>query len=119
MNLLDVFRDSDDLVEYPAGTVLFPEGVSGEHMYVVVEGRVEITLHDKLLADAGPGEMVGEMALINSEIRSATATTKTDCVLAYIDHASFDSMLRHVPDFAMHVMNVLTERLQSAYEKVD
>ena len=119
MNLLDIFRDSDDLVEYPAGTVLFPEGASGEYMYVVVEGRVEITLHGKLLADAGPGEMVGEMALINSEIRSATATTITDCVLAYIDRTSFDSMLRHVPDFSIHVMNVLTERLQFAYERVD
>jgi len=119
MNLLDIFRDSDDLVSYPAGTVLFPEGASGEYMYVVVEGRVEITLHGELLADAGPGEMVGEMALINSEIRSATATTITDCVLAYIDRASFDSMLRHVPDFSMHVMNVLTKRLQFAYEKVD
>jgi CRP-like cAMP-binding protein len=119
MNLLDIFQDSDDLVEYPAGTVLFSEGVSGEHMYVVVEGQVAITLHGKPLADAGPGEMVGEMALINSEIRSATATTRTDCLLAYIDHASFDSMLRHVPDFAMHVMNVLTKRLQSAYERVD
>jgi CRP-like cAMP-binding protein len=119
MNLLDIFRDSDDLVEVPTGTVLFSEGLAGNHMYVVVEGEVEITLHDKLLANAGPGEMVGEMALINSEIRSATATTKTRCLLAYIDHASFDSMLRHVPDFSMHVMNELTKRLHSAFERVD
>jgi len=119
MNLLDIFRDSDDLVEFPTGTVLFSEGVSGDHMYVVVEGEVEITLHDRLLANAGPGEMVGEMALINSEIRSATATTTTRCLLARIDRASFDSMLRHVPDFAIHVMSVLTERLQSSFERVD
>lgn len=119
MNLLDIFQDSDDLVEFPAGTVLFMEGGTGRHMYVVVEGEVEITLHDRLLSTAGPGDMVGEMALINSSIRSATATTKTDCVLASIDQASFESMLRHVPDFSMHVMNSLTERLQSSYEKVD
>ncbi len=67
----------------------------------------------------GPGDMVGEMALINSELRSATATTRSDCVLAYVDQASFESMLRHVPDFAMHVMNSLTERIKTACERVD
>ena len=119
MNLLDIFQDSEDLVEYPAGTVLFSEGLEGRHMYIVIEGEVEITLHGKLLANAGPGDMVGEMALINSDIRSATAKTTQDCVLATIDQASFESMLRHVPDFSMHVMNILTKRLQYTFERVD
>ena len=119
MNLLDIFQDSEDLANYPAGKVLFSEGGTGKYMYVVIEGQVEITLHHKTLATAGPGDMVGEMVLINSEIRSATATTMSDCVLAYINQSSFESMLRHVPDFAMHVMSSLTERLQSAYERID
>ena len=98
---------------------MFTEGTEGIRMYVVVEGEVQITLHNKFLANAGPGEIVGEMALINSEIRSATATTLSDCQLAVIDQSSFESMLKHVPDFTMHVMNVLAQRLQSAYEKSD
>jgi CRP/FNR family cyclic AMP-dependent transcriptional regulator len=119
MNLLDIFQDSKDLKEYPADTVLFSEGRKGDYMYVVIEGEVEISLHHKILAIAGPGEMVGEMALINSELRSATATTQSHCVLAYVDRASFESMLRHVPDFAMHVMNRLTTRIKSAFEQTD
>lgn len=119
MDLLAIFQDSDDLVNYPGGTVLFLEGKAGRHMFVVIEGKVEISLHDKILALVGPGEMVGEMALINSEIRSATATTRGDCILALIDQASFESMLRHVPEFSMHVMSSLTERLQSIYERID
>lgn len=119
MDLLEIFKDSDDLVEFPAGAVIFTEGNEGNHMYVVMKGEVTISLKNTVLATASAGEIVGEMALINSDIRSATVTADTDCVLAPIDHSSFESLLRHVPDFSMHVMNVLAERLQLAYEMIE
>jgi CRP-like cAMP-binding protein len=77
MDLLDVFKDSEDLVEFPAGAVIITEGKEGNQMYVVMEGEVSISLKDTLLATAKPGEIVGEMALINSDLRSATVTAKT------------------------------------------
>lgn len=116
MNLLEIFNDSDDLVGYPAGSLIFEEGVEGRYMFVVVEGEVRLSLHDKELATALPGDIVGEMALINSEIRSATATAVTDSLLAVIDQKSFNVMLKHVPDFSIHIMNVIAERLGVAYE---
>ncbi len=119
MDLLEVFKDSDDLVEFPAGAMIFTEGMEGNYMYVVMEGEVSISLHDKVLATALPGEIVGEMALINSAIRSATVTAKTDCLLALIDQASFESLIRHVPEFTLHVMNVLADRLQVAFEMIE
>jgi CRP/FNR family cyclic AMP-dependent transcriptional regulator len=119
MDLLEVFRDSEDVVEFPAGAVIIEEGQEGDHMYVVMEGEVRISLKGRHLATALPGEIVGEMALINSELRSATVTAKTDCVLASIDQASFDSLLRHVPDFTMHVMSVLADRLKVAFEMIE
>ena len=119
MNLLDVFSDSEDLVEFPAGTVIFAEGMEGNCMYVVMSGEVTVTLKDKLLANAAAGEIVGEMALIESDLRSATVTAKTDCVLALIDKSSFESLLKHVPEFTMHVRDVLADRLKLAYEMTD
>jgi len=119
MDLLEVFKDSEDLVEFPAGAVIITEGQTGSHMYVVMQGEVSISLKNKLLATAGPGEIVGEMALINAEIRSATVTAITDCVLASIDQGSFDALLRHVPDFSLHVMNVLADRLKVAFELIE
>ncbi len=119
MDLLEVFKDSDDLVEFPAGAMIFTEGMEGNYMYVVMEGEVSISLHDKVLATALPGEIVGEMALINSAIRSATVTAKTDCLLALIDQPSFESLIRHVPEFSQHVMNVLADRLQVAFEMIE
>lgn len=119
MDLLEVFKDSEELVEFPAGTVILSEGQEGNSMYVVMEGELSISLGDKLLATARPGEIIGEMALINSEIRSATVTAKTDCVLASIDQASFNSMLRHVPDFTLHVMDILAARLRTTFEMIE
>ena len=118
MDLLEGFKDSEDLVDFTAGAEVFAEGAEGQHMYVVLNGEVDITLKGKLLATAGPGEIVGEMALINSDIRSATVTARTDCQLAVIDHGSFEALLRHVPDFSMHVMNVLANRLHDPFELI-
>ena len=119
MDLLDIFKDSEDLVEFPAGAVIITEGQEGNHMYVVMQGEASISLKNKHLATARPGEIVGEMALINADIRSATVTAKTDCVLASIDQGSFDALLRHVPDFSLHVMNVLADRLKVAFELIE
>jgi len=119
MDLLEIFKNSEDLLEFPAGTVIIEEGEEGNVMYVVMKGNVAITLKDKVLATAGPGEIVGEMALLNKEMRSATVKAMTNCVLAMIDQSSFDSLLRHVPEFTLHVMNVLADRLKTAYEMIE
>ena len=115
MDLLEVFKDSEDLVDFPAGSLIAVEGAEGNHMYVVMSGEVTISINNQLLATALSGEIVGEMALINSNVRSATLTARTDCRLALIDQASFNSLLRHVPDFSLHVMKVLANRLKHAY----
>ena len=118
MDLMEVFKDSEDVVDFPAGSVIAVEGADGNHMYVVMSGEATISINKQLLATAVSGEIVGEMALINSNIRSATVTAKTDCRLALIDQASFNSLLQHVPDFSFHVMKVLAERLKHAYEVI-
>jgi CRP/FNR family cyclic AMP-dependent transcriptional regulator len=119
MDLMEVFKDSDDLVEFPAGAEIFAQGVEGNYMYVVISGEVSIALKDQVIATASAGEIVGEMALINTDNRSATVTATTDCVLALIDQSSFESLLRHVPDFTLHVLNVLASRLKGAYDIID
>jgi len=119
MDLLEVFKDSEDLVAFSAGDVILTEGMEGDHMYVVMEGEVSISLNDNIVATAKSGEIVGEMALIDSDIRSATVAATTDCLLAPIDQTSFESLLRYVPEFVSHVMNVLAHRLHMAYEMLE
>lgn len=116
MDLLEVFSDSADLVEFSAGSVLFEEGSEAEFMYVILKGEIRLTLHGQTIATADPGAIVGEMALLNSDVRSATATAMTDCLLVPIDVHSFKSLIQYTPDFALHVMNMLAERLRRVNE---
>lgn len=119
MDLLEIFKDSEDIINVPADTVVIREGDEGNKMYVVMEGEVSISIKDKLIATAGYGEIVGEMALISPDLRSATVTATADSQLAVIDQASFESLLQHVPEFTMHVMDVLADRLKAAFEMIE
>ena len=116
MDLLEIFRDSADLETYPAGTVILEEGSTGDLMFVVIDGSIELSLHGRAISELSAGDILGEMALLRSDVRSATAMAKSDCVLAPIDLHSFKSLIQHTPDFALHVMNVLAERLRRVTE---
>jgi CRP-like cAMP-binding protein len=119
MDLLEIFKDSEDIIYVPAKTVVIREGDEGNKMYVVMDGEVSISIKDRVIATAGDGEIVGEMALISPDLRSATVTATADSHLAVIDQASFDSLLNHVPEFTMHVMDVLADRLKAAFEMIE
>ena len=118
MNLLEVFENSGDLLGFPAGTTIFKEGSEGDFMYVIVEGRIRLSLNNENIGEESPGGIVGEMALLDSDKRSATATALTDCLLAPIDLHSFKLLIKHTPDFALHVMKVLANRLRLANEMI-
>ena len=118
MNLLEIFENSGDLLEFPAGATIFKEGSEGDFMYVIVEGRIRLSLHNEDIGEESPGGIVGEMALLDSDKRSATATALTDCLLAPINLHSFKLLIKHTPDFALHVMKVLADRLRLANEMI-
>ena len=119
MDLLELFTDTTDLETYPAGSVIIEQGTRGEKMFVVVEGKARVSLKGRELAIARPGEIVGEMALLSSDPRSATVTALTDCKLATIDRPSFEVLLRTVPHFAGFVMSLMASRLRRAYAMIE
>ena len=81
-------------------------------MYIVVEGEIEILDGVVLLETSGQGSIVGELALIDDEPRSATAIAKTDCRLVAVDRRRFQYMVQETPLFALSVMKVLADRLR-------
>src|SRR5207249_11350199 len=89
MQLSHLFRNSEFYIPYKAGDVIFKEGESGDEMYVVLEGEVAVIVHDKIVETVGVDNFLGEMALIDSRPRSATAVAKTDCKLAPINQNRF------------------------------
>jgi CRP/FNR family cyclic AMP-dependent transcriptional regulator len=102
---------------FVSGKNIFQEGTSGDKMYVVKEGEVELSVHGRPIASIGKGGIFGEMALIDSKPRSATACAKTDCELLPIDEERFLTLVHQKPSFALEVMKVLVERLRLMDER--
>jgi CRP-like cAMP-binding protein len=81
-------------------------------MYLIVEGEIEVRRGDEILEVVGPGGIVGEMSLIDSNPRSADAYARTACLLAGIDRYKFVSLIQRTPAFALEVMVLMAERLR-------
>ena len=111
-NILNLCRNLGNTQTFSAGETIFTVGSPGRTMYVVLEGSVDIRLNNKMLDVVGPGGIFGEMALIDSSARSATAIAKNDCTLASIDEKQFSRLLGQTPLFMLNVMKVLAERLR-------
>jgi CRP/FNR family transcriptional regulator, cyclic AMP receptor protein len=112
MDLRGLFKNTSDIQDFQAGATIFSEGTPGDVMYVVIEGEVEVRVGGKKVAVIGPGDLVGEMALIDSKARSATAVAGTACRLAPVNEKRFLFMVQQTPFFALQVMRVLAERLR-------
>ena len=112
MNPAELFRQESNTVQLASGDFLFREGEKGEKMYVLLEGEVDIFLGDFVLETAGPGTLLGEMALIDDSPRTANAVAKTPAKLAPIDRHRFHFLVQQTPHFATHVMKILADRLR-------
>lgn len=109
---LNLFGDKET-VSFAAGKPIVQAGDAGETMYVVMEGETEILDGPLILEVAGPGSIVGELALIDDVPRSATVVAKTDCRLVPVDRKRFEYMVQETPYFALAVMKVLADRLRA------
>jgi CRP/FNR family transcriptional regulator, cyclic AMP receptor protein len=112
MNPAELFRKETDTLQLAAGDFLFREGEKGETMYVLLEGEIDIFLGDFVLETAGPGALLGEMALIDDSPRTANAVAKSPARLAQIDRRRFHFLVQQTPHFATHVMKTLADRLR-------
>ena len=111
MNPAELFRHETDTLQLALGDFLFREGDKGDKMYVLLEGEVDIFLGDFVLETAGPGSLLGEMALIDDSPRTANAVAKASR-LAQIDRRRFHFLVQQTPHFATHVMKILADRLR-------
>ena len=93
--------------------VVFVKGDRGEFAYLVKSGSVEIRGAGRAMELVGPGGLFGEMAIIDAGPRSASAVAIGATELIVIDRATFDRLVREVPDFALGVMRLMARRLRA------
>ena len=113
MKVLGVFKAAKETREVTAGSVIFEAGSVGDEMFGIVRGKVELRFPDGREIAIGEDESFGEMALINSSPRSATAVAVEDTSLAVIDKRRFLFLVGETPTFALQVMSNMAERLEN------
>jgi CRP-like cAMP-binding protein len=108
-----------DEVTVPEGQVVTREGQRGnEGLIVVVDGKLRVERNGKLLAMVGPGDVIGEMSLIDHQPHSATVAAAAASTLLVIDARSFRPLLDDLPGIKDKVMLTLVERLRAADERL-
>jgi CRP-like cAMP-binding protein len=109
--LEEVGRLADE-VDLPAERVLMREGDLGREFFVVVEGQVRIEKGGRNLRTLGPGEFVGDIALVTERPRTATATTATACRLLVLGHREFHQLMDQYPSIRLSVLESMAMRLR-------
>jgi CRP-like cAMP-binding protein len=97
---------------FEKGDVIFREGDVGDCLYVIREGAVDITLGNRVLKLMQPGDIFGEMSLIDGEPRSANAVARAETTVIPINEEQFLFLVGKLPYFAINVMRVLAMRLR-------
>ena len=100
-----------------AGTTLTLEGEIGHEAFVIVEGKADVVIHGETVAEIGPGQFIGEMAMLDKRPRSATVVAQSDMTLLLIGPAAFDDFASLRP-VARELTKELADRLRRADAKV-
>lgn len=119
MNVIEHFRNARAVRTLPAGTELFRAGEKGDVMYLLLEGSASVMVGSNVVEIAEAGTLLGEMALVDAQQRSATVVTRTQCKLVPIGIAEFDLLVHETPAFSRYVMKVMAERLRRMNESFD
>jgi CRP/FNR family transcriptional regulator, cyclic AMP receptor protein len=106
-----------------AGEPLFVAGDAGEGCYRLERGLLKVVINsargdERILAILGPGEIAGELSIIDGRPRSASVFAVRDCVLGFISRKDFEECTRQHPEICGYLVTVLASRLREADEAV-
>jgi CRP/FNR family cyclic AMP-dependent transcriptional regulator len=109
--LIEVALSADER-EAPAGDSLMEEGRDGREFFVLVEGAVVVKRGGRKLADLGPGDWFGEIAILTYKPRTATVTAISPVRLLVISDRAFRRVVETTPRIALNVLRSVAARLE-------
>jgi CRP-like cAMP-binding protein len=110
--------------QYEDGEVIIRQGEVGDCMFVVQEGEVEVYVPgsgpggDVRLAVRGPGELIGEMAVFEREVRSANVRALGPARLLTLDKKNFMKRIHEDPTLAFRIVETMSRRIRQLSEEV-
>jgi CRP/FNR family transcriptional regulator, cyclic AMP receptor protein len=108
--LTQLARVSEDM-EIPEGTTLTKEGDLGHEFFVIVEGETQVKRKGRSLGTRGPGDFIGEIALLEQTPRTATVTAKTPLRVFVLTSKDFHHLLEEYPNVERKVLRTLAKRV--------
>jgi CRP/FNR family transcriptional regulator/CRP/FNR family cyclic AMP-dependent transcriptional regulator len=111
--------------QFGQGDIIFREGDPGRVLYLVYSGQVRIFINGlsgtetSVILFGRPGDMFGELAVIDGLPRSATAVAMEDTVLYTMDREVFREQMRRCPQLALNFMKVLSNRVRHNTQQID
>jgi signal transduction histidine kinase len=114
---LERLYEMAETVSVPAGQLVLREGDTGDALYIVLEGELEVTKRrggqEVVLSSYEPGQFFGEMALLERAPRSASVRTLRESRMLAIDQAAFQTLLSRSPSAPFNILRTVTSRLRS------
>jgi len=110
--LAAIAAQSDELA-VPEGRTLTKQGAPGREFLVIFDGAAEVRKNGRKIATLGPGDFLGEIALITGGPRLATVTTTAPSRLLVVTDRAFRQVLQNVPAVQSNLLKALSERLQN------
>ncbi|NJC95525.1 MAG: MFS transporter [Anaerolineae bacterium] len=120
----DLERIADVATEqlFTSGSVICREGEPGNSLYIIVHGSVQVVKgseqHERVIAVREGGQFVGEMAILEASMRSATLRAATEVRVLVLDGEAFKSILRDRPEVAISVLQHMSSRLRELNDRV-
>ena len=105
-------------IQVKKGRVLTEEGAPGREFMIIVEGLATVRRKGKVLAQLGPGDFFGELAVVAGMPRTATVTADTDMILETLNRREFSSLLDGSPRLAKKILVGAVRRLHEIEESL-
>ena len=110
---IEIFQKPPSPQTFAPGEVIFKEGETGDLMYGVISGEVEMYIDGKLVETIKEADLFGEGAIIHKDHkRASTAIAKTETVLAFLKREQFLFAIQETPMFAIEVMISYSNRFR-------
>jgi CRP-like cAMP-binding protein len=116
------FKSDEAVRNYPQDTMIFSEGETGDELYIIQKGSVKIVKivdnKEVLLAVLKIGDIFGEMAVLESKPRAASAIAYGDCQVLAINRVNFGIMISTQPQVVARLTTLLAERIWFIYKQL-
>lgn len=114
---LEKLARASDEVKMTAGSLVVDQGQTGREAFVLLDGTVTVKRNGRKVTTLGPGDVLGEMSLLDHGPRTATVVCDTDCTMLVLEQRHFIGVLDDLPGLGVKLLATLAGRIRDLDRK--